>query len=306
MAFVPSRPDPALIAGIPFGEAWLALSDPSDRGRCDPFSVSDRMGLYRLLVERCNPHGGLGTDDRMSPFWGYASQLAWQHRSGRLGAASSDAIAPASWWGVCNHALCVVPYAAAMELGAVPTLVFEHRGAAVAPVAAEHARSMDRWCHAIGAMIALRPGDDVEPVRFAVWRAHLTSIETAVRVHRNAFDAMPAAERRFASGWVRMVDLFGACAMRTDLARLSGGDGSLPPRVLADDRVDDLSRHERSTIRRVFALADRPRWRWALELKVWRRMMRTRPARDDSEGVLATLLGKAAGRERIRALRYLI
>jgi len=49
--------------------------------------------------------------------------------------------------------------------------------------------------------------------------------------------ALPADEQRFARGWIRMVDLFGAAALRTDLAYLaSHGTGALPGRMLFDSR----------------------------------------------------------------------
>jgi hypothetical protein len=295
--------DPTLLARVPFGADWRGAVLPPDGSACDPLDAGTRMAMYRLLVERASPRGGFGPGAHLSPFWGYASQLAWQQRSGRLGTAGVNAIDPASWWGACNYSLSVVPYLAAMQVGAVPRLAF--------PAPAPHyAAALASWRDACGAIAALAPGDDLEPVRFAVWRAHLESIQTAVRAHRDAFAAMPRAEQRFARGWVRMVDLFGACAMRTDLEKLAAvAGGTLPPRVLADDAPEalaDLSRHERSTVRRVFALADRPGWRWRVELAAWRRVMRARAARDESEVILGGLLGR--GREtwpiRLRALRY--
>src|SRR5439155_23288762 len=104
----------------------------------------------------------------------------------------------------------------------------------------------------------------------------------------------------------RRVGLFGAAALRTDVQRLvEPGAGALPSRVLADDAtLEALDRGERRTARRVLALAARPGWRWALEVRAWRRIMRTRPARDDAERLIGGLIGgdRAA---RMRALKYL-
>ena len=302
MSLAPPFPDPALLARVPFGDDWRGLEVPAEGAACDPLDVRVRMAMYRLLVERASPRGGFGPGAHLSPFWGYASQLAWQHRSGRLGGRGT-AIDPESWWGVCNYALSVVPYLAATQVAAAPRLVFEAPPPGYRPALA-------RWREAFTEMAALAPGDDLEPVRFAVWRAHLESIETAVRAHRPAFEAMPRAEQRFARGWVRMVDLLGAAAMRTDLERLAAvGGGTLPPRILVDDTpaaLADLTRHERSTVRRVLALADRPPWRWSVELVAWRRIMRARAARDESEVILGGLLGRgrAAWPVKLRALRY--
>ena len=312
MPFAATRPDHALLSRLPFGDDWLALADPSDTGLCDPLDARHRMAMYRLLIERANQRGAFGERDAMCPFWGYASQLAWQERSGRLSAAGpgTGAIDADSWWGACNYALSVIPYLAAADIGLVPQLRLEH-GGRPAPPPDFYQRPRARWRHALQAMAALRPGDDLEPIRFAVWRAHLDSIETAVRTSHRAYRALPPSERRFARGWVRTVELFGAAALRTDLERIAEhGGGALPPHMLQSedvrDPMPDMSRAERRTVRIVFALADRPGWRWALEIRVWRRMMRSRAARDEAEVILAGMFGR--GRElwpiRVRALGY--
>ncbi len=296
MTYASTRPDPARLARVAFGEDWLAL-DPASLAGADVMDVRVRMGMYRLLVERTNPHGALGPHDELSPFWGYASQLAWQARSGRLG-SSTYGIAAASWWGACNYALSVVPYVAAMQLALVPPLAVELDRAYMGALATWHA--------AFRAITA--PACDHDLVRLTVWRAHLESITLAVQRHDHDYRAMPDAEQRFARGWVRMVDLFAAAAVRTDLEKLiETGGGALPSRVLrAGDPHEDLSRHERSTVRRVGELADRPHWRWALEMRVWRRMMRTAAARRDAESMLAGMFGKDRWSAAARAVGYML
>ncbi len=301
MSFEASRPDPARLVRMPFGDAWLTLVDPADLVTANPMDARVRMGMYRHLIEQLNPHGRFGRHDEFSPFWGYASQLAWQQRSGRLGGAGhvvarsgfagprsgaegdAHSIADGSWWGACNFALSVVPYAAAMDLDLVPRIPVRVDG--YAPV-------MPAWQSALRAMIARDADHDT--VRVLVWAAHLASITLAVASHDIAFRALPAPERRFARGWVRMVDLFAAAAVRTDLDKLiETGGGALPPRMLTDgDSRADFHRYEASTVRRVGELSDRPSWRWGMEVRVWRRIMRTSVARADAEQLLAGMLGK--------------
>ncbi len=289
------------LARIAFGQDWLTL-DPawlaSPDAMADPMDVRVRMGMYRLLVERTNPHGDFGTHDELNPFWGYASQLAWQHRSGRLG-EGPYAITATSWWGACNHALCVVPYIAAMQLGLVPAL-------AIPSLARAYEPALAAWRDALRTMTAA--SCDHDAARVAIWRAHLASITLAVALHEHEYRAMPEAEQRFARGWVRMVDLFAAAAVRTDLEKLiETGGGALPLRVLrAGDPHGDLPRYERSTVRRVGELADRPAWRWAAAMRIWRRMMRTRTARLDAERLLAGMFGKDAWSAGARAVIYLL
>ena len=124
--FAAARPDPDRIARIAFGGDWTSL-DPDVLAGGDVLDVRVRMGMYRLLVERTNPDGTYGAHDELHPFWGYASQLAWQARSGRLGPAA-PVIERDSWWGACNYALSVVPYVAAMQLDSDDVRAWRHAG----------------------------------------------------------------------------------------------------------------------------------------------------------------------------------
>ncbi|HEY1559196.1 MAG TPA: Leg1-related protein [Kofleriaceae bacterium] len=291
MAFSPTRPDRARLARVPFGDAWLALDSPRAGEMCDVLDVRVRLAMYRLLVESC---AGFGAHDERSPFWGYASQLAWQHRSGRLGDPRGFAIDAASWWGACNYALSVVPYAFAAELGRVPALRF-----AAVPESYRVVRAV--WRDAFAAMQA----GDGDHARVALWRAHVASIAAACARHGADLAALPAEEQRFARGWIRMVDLFGAAAIRTDLELLVQDSGALPSRVLAAGDLADLPRAERSSARRVCALADRPSLRWRAELALWRRSMRSRSARAESSQLFTLFLGHTRSvRGGLRALAY--
>jgi len=302
MAFAGARPDSEKLSRLPFGDAWHALVDPGDLAGCDVMDTRVRLGMYRLLIERLNPHGLYGTRDELNPFWGYAAQLPGRQRRGGPGGGPHSR-ADGSWWGACNYALSVVPYAAAMQRGHVPTLRFDvepiYRGPAGAPV-------MSAWHRAFDVMVARRT--DLDRVRVAVWRAHLVSITLAVKSHDAAFRAMSATEQRFARGWVRMVDIFAAAAVRTDLDKLvETGGGALPTRVLREeDALDGMHRYEISTVKRVGMLADEPRWRWGLAMRVWRRVMRTPRARADAGQTPAGGFGKGAkgGPVRARALAY--
>jgi hypothetical protein len=279
------------LARLPFGNDWRSCGAPIP----NVYDVRSRLAMYRVLVEGTAARGTFGDDAELHPFWGYASQLAWQHRSGRLG-ATPNVIDRDSWWGGCNYALSVVPFVAAMQLGLVPPLELHHDRAYDDVILTWH-----------DAFAVLTSSDDLDAIRLAIWRAHLESITLAVRRLDREFRALPAAEQRFARGWVRMVDLFAAAALRTDLDKLvETGGGALPSRVLHDDAIDDLPRHERSTVRRVGALADRSQRRWPIDVAVWRRIMRTRNARLDAERLLAAMLGSGneVWRGRLRAVAY--
>ena len=270
----------------------------------DPASVRDRHEMYRLLIERTNPKRVLGDHHQLSPFWGYDAQLSWQHASGRLGPGDgigrSDRIDPGSWWGACNYALSVVPYAVAMAHDLVPHATLDLRG---------YTAALPHWHGAFHRMMALNVESgpvDLEPLRFAIWRAHLASITLATARHTRELARLAPPERAFARGWIRMVDLFGAAALRTDLEYLEARPASLPSRLLrAHDDFADLPRHERSTAKRVIQLGERPAWRWPVELALWKRIMRTRASRDQLETVMIEVFAKdPCGK--LRAARRLI
>ncbi|HEY0254106.1 MAG TPA: Leg1-related protein, partial [Kofleriaceae bacterium] len=177
--------------------------------------VGARRELYRRLID-------LGpVRPSLSPFWGYDLQLAWQKESGRLG--EGDVIDPKSWWGACNFALSVVPYAAAMATGLVPREVLD---------VSAYTAAMPHWHGAFHRLTQLDHDADLEPLRFAIWRAHLASITIAVERHAAELSRLPSDEQRFARGWVRMVDLFGAAALRTDREYLDPRPASLPRQIL--------------------------------------------------------------------------
>ncbi|MFT3692837.1 MAG: Leg1-related protein [Kofleriaceae bacterium] len=249
--------------------------------------VSGRRQLYRELI-------ALGpVRPELSPFWGFDLQLQWQQASGRLG--QGDDIPAESWWGACNFALSVIPYAAAMALKLVPDVALDTRG---------YERAMPHWHGAFHRLTQLEPDADLEPFRFAIWRAHLASITIAVERNAARLARLPLDEQRFARGWVRMVDLFGAAALRTDREYLDPRPASLPRQIL-DGNLDQLTRHERSSARRITMLGDRPRYSWPVELAIWKRMMHTRAARDHIDQALADIFGPSK-RGKLRALRRLL
>lgn len=288
MAFDPARLHPTLLDAVPLGARWRALEELPVGSAVDTDDVGVRMAMYRRLIESTNPRGALGAHDELHPLWGFAHQLAWQQRSGRLGGAggSSDAIDPASWWGRCNYALSVVPYWVAMEDGLVPRLQ-------LARPTQMYLMATSTWQGALRMMVAYVRDADLEPLRLEVWRAHLHGLDAARREHVEKHTALPLEERHFATGWARMVDLFAAAGWRTDLERIAHDGGALPSRMLrAREDFADLPKPERAMARLVAGLGARAPWRWAVEARMWDRMMRERAERLDAERLLAALFGK--------------
>ncbi|CAE8735248.1 unnamed protein product [Polarella glacialis] len=139
--------------------------------------------------------------------WGYAVQLDWQWRSGRLGCEVGDSsIAPESWWGRMNYTLCALPYVAAADAGLLE-------------LASEFVASG-------GAEEASRP-------ELAVWKAHTATLNAATPLYSAEFALQPVSEQSFGAGWARFVEVLAALHFRTDLDFIAQtGAGYLPPHVL--------------------------------------------------------------------------
>lgn len=289
-----------LLAKSPLASLWPNLPPLTDS--VDPFSFSQRMALYRLLIEASNAHGLFGDDNLLNIFWGYTFQLHWQWRSGRYRAEdeqADDYLHPNSMWGYGNYSLCVIPYVAAVQEGLAPPLTIKSAPAsslvsyasgggdgqpfAVPPVFVE---AVAEWRRFFAFLASLRVGDDVEPVRFRLWRAHGASLEASAIDTPTLYPGQSKLEQEFLSGWVRMVDFLGAAAWRTDIEfMLVNGLDVLPERVLTDadvpGQVPDMDKQVNTNLKSIFGLVRQPPRRFAFNLWLWKRAMRTRPARDE-------------------------
>ena len=317
---------PPALARSPLAEIWPQL--PSLAGTVDPFSFRQRLALYRLLMDSSNQQGVFGTDNAGNPFWGYSFQLHWQWRSGRYHVEDGqpgDLIHPNSLWGFNNYALSVIPYVGAVQAGLAPELSLVAAPAGcpapyasgggptpfhIPPVFAEAVAEWRRFFALIG---TLRAGDDTEPVRFALWKAHATSLEAAEHDSPALASGVSVKEQTFLRGWVRMVDFLGTAAWRTDLDfMLVNGLDVLPERVLTDHdvpgHIPDMDAQVNANVGSIFELQGQSKARFAFNLWLWKRAMRTRPARNDVLEMLAAQFAPTPeNREaRRRLMRYMI
>jgi hypothetical protein len=305
-----------------FAPLWRdlpALSEP-----LDPFDFRQRMAVYKLLIDRTNPRQIFGADNAMNIFWGYASQLEWQHRSGRLTSPDTPPgrITPESWWGSCNYALSILPLIAAMCAGTIPPLEillpagYPHKfaagggraGAFVVPPAFD--AGMSAWQDYFR-QVETFPGGDVEPLRFASWRAHLLTITAASALYADDAARYSTAERSFGAGWIRMVDFLGVAAWRTDLNyMLEFGQGVLPERMMTDaDRhgsIADMNAQTNANLKNIAQLGSQSPLRYGLSLWLWKRAMRTRQARAEAPKMLDATFNPTPQNlpERQRLTRY--
>lgn len=195
----------------------------------------------------------------------------------------------------------------------------------VRPVPASLRAGVADWRAYFELVAATPPGGDDEPLRTALWRAHKTCLDVVAAElagpgpDRNGTDrngtapVLPAEELEFLRGWCRMVDFLWAAAWRTDFDSVTGhGLDVLPERLLGPgDRPGpgtDLPRKVRRNVRSVLGLARLPDRRYAVNLWLWRRVMRTREARDAVLPLLDAVFSPRRDNrpERVRLLRYLL
>ncbi|MBW0102977.1 Leg1-related protein [Pseudonocardia sp. KRD291] len=322
-----SATHPAELAEHDLYGSWAA----ADLGpRFDPFAFAQRMAAYRSLIEHTNHDGLFGADNRGNPLWGLMFQHQWQFRTGRLGPASrtDGRIDPAAPWGYGNYVLCVVPWLGAVGAGTVPDAElagpdapgpFDHaRGGVTGDryVPVELAAGVADWRAYFELVAATPPGGDDEPLRSALWKAHKTCLDVVSRTLSARDPFHPAEEIEFLRGWCRMVDFLWAAAWRTDFDSMTDhGLDVLPERILGPrDRAGaagDLPRTVRRNVRSVRGVRGLARTsdrRYAVNLWLWRRVMRTRGARDDVLPLLDAVFDPRRDnrRRQLRLLRYLL
>jgi hypothetical protein len=317
--------EPPRLIEMPFYALWHTLPDLTDH--IDPFRFVERAAAYKRLIECTNTGGVFGEYNEMNFFWGYLAQLHWQYESGRLHGLDTpkSLIDPASAWGAFNYTLSILPLIAAMQVGLTPAID-------IAPAPGAHA---DRYAHGGGAepysippafdetmrkwravfeqIAAFPAGQDIEPLRYAVWNAHYDTLHACSVIFAREMNALPPPERDFLFGWVRMVDFLAVAAWRTDLDyMLQYGVGVLPPRMMtaADipGRIADMNAMTNSNLKNIAQLTTQPGWRFALSLYLWRRAMRSRAARADAPKMLDATFNPHPGNaaERRALLRYML
>jgi len=309
---------PAELAELDLFTVWTTARELGDR--FDPFRFEQRMAGYRLLIDATNRDGLFGVDNRHNPLWGLMFQHQWQFRTGRLGATArtDGAIDPDAPWGYGNYTLSVVPWLGAAAAGVVPNLTIadppgpSRFGYVVdGRVPDELAPGVQDWCDFFVLVRESGWAADLEPIRLALWKAHKTCLDVVVgRIA--GVDPAPysALELTFLRGWCRMVDYLWAAAWPTDFGFMTEhGLDALPERLLetAED-LGALPGRARRNVRNILRLANTPTWRYNVNLRLWKRIMRTRAARDDVLAMLDAVFNprKDNAAQRRRMLGYLL
>ncbi|WP_199443789.1 Leg1-related protein [Umezawaea beigongshangensis] len=280
---------PEELTALDLYSVWMTADDLEEA--FDPFRFEQRMAAYRLMIDSTNPADRFGADNRHNPLWGLMFQHQWQFRTDRLGADTrrNGRIDPDSPWGYGNYTLSVVPWLAAGAAGVVPVLPVadpptpsRFRYVTGGDVPEELVDAVDDW-RAYFTLVSRSGAADPEQARLALWKAHKTCLDVVVRAITDADTApWPDLEITFLRGWCRMVDYLWAAAWPTDFGFMTAhGLDVLPETLLTTpEDVRALPPKVRGNVTNVIGLATTPGWRYQLNLMLWKRIMRTREARD--------------------------
>jgi len=279
---------PEELATLDLYSVWTTAEDLG--AVFDPFRFEQRMAAYRLMIQNTNPADGFGADNRHNPLWGLMFQHQWQFRTGRLGTGTrrDGRIDPDSPWGYGNYTLSVIPWLGAEAAGVVPALPvadpptrsrFRYVTGGVVPE--ELAAGVADW-RAYFTLVREGGAADPELARMALWKAHKTCLDVVVGALADVDTTpWPDQEVTFLRGWCRMVDYLWAAAWPTDFAFMTAyGLDVLPETLLtAPEDVRALPGKARGNVANILRLATMPKWRYDLNLRLWKRVMRTREAR---------------------------
>jgi hypothetical protein len=306
---------PPELAELDLFEVWTTAEELA--GRFDPFRFEQRMAGYRLLIDATNRAGLFGVDNRHNPLWGLMFQHQWQFRTGRLG-GTDGAIDPDAPWGYGNYTLSVIPWLGAVAANVVPGLTIagppgpsRFRYVEGDRVPEELTLGVADWRDYFALVRASADGADREPLRLALWKAHKTCLDVVVTQIAGINPApYSPLELTFLRGWCRMVDYLWAAAWPTDFDFMTAhGLDVLPETLLVHgEDLNALPDRARRNVKNILRLARTPGWRYNVNLFLWKRVMRTRAARDDVLSLLDAVFNprKDNADQRRRMLGYLL
>lgn len=305
------------------GKTWLNTKVVS--GIINPFNFYHRIFIYKRLINATNQNGFFGKDNALNPLWGLCYQLQWQYSSGRLNSQqTANEILPDSPWGYGNFTLSIIPYLGAVLAGIVPDITIKasdkksrfnylHGENSEQRIVPEELQPcITDWAAYFKLVAKTSLNTDDEPLRLALWKAHKTSLDVvAAKLDHIKPVIYSPIEIDFLRGWCKMVDFLWAAAWPTNhIATMRNGIDVLPHRPLqkldlGNDFID-FSKDARNNTRSVLELATLSPFRHNLGLSIWKRIMKTRKARDEAELLLEFLFDKNASfKQRVYVFKYL-
>jgi hypothetical protein len=241
-----------------FNEYWSTLPSiiaNDNNNVVNPYDFSHRMAIGKYLIENTNTGGeeiwGSSGNSFLHGysskhwFWGYLTQMDWQHRSGRFlnplewqqdnnndnnDNNDNNKISKLSWWGYMNLDLSIAVYCGAAEAGLVPKITLldsDNDTLLKDDIGFQKCVQIwkDFWMNDHAAFILNSnernkrkkedDDDDDEEQSMLVlyqslWKTHTEIIEIGLQYGKELQDILPKEDRNVGLGWCNMVELLSA------------------------------------------------------------------------------------------------
>lgn len=262
--------------------------------------------------------------------WGYAAQMDWQHRSGRLafgsdGTDDDDALSSKSWWNYMNFCFSVAILLAANNTrllsqafgGKSIAIELDQKSQELVERDVPVQRCIESWENLFRNGYKEYTDSVIEQVdmsdakfrqlRFKyqgrVWQAHTAVIDCAVDGTKatELLSLLPVQEQNFGRGWAGFVEILAAATFPTDLVTIKRDGAGFLPLVLVSDAVykdwtensDGLSTRDRRHYKAVLAAQDTleaPPSQNAMVTSFFKRIVRTESVSRTMPGTVVKLV----------------
>lgn len=301
------------------------LEAPQIHNHVNPFRFTQRIAIYKHLIEATNHNNRFGVDNAMNPLWGLLFQLLWQDRSHRLGThffRDPDTINPNAPWGYGNFLLCILPLIAAADVKIINSVQLEapkektnhkyiwHKKNGELHIPEEFKSARESWGNYFNATQDSKLDSDT--LQKKLWDAHKSCIDAFIQnfdLSKNSYYSHN--EIHFIRGWCRTMDFLWKAAWPTNFEfMLFNGIDVLPERLLNKEDNDraftDLDSHIRRNIRNILRVADHSDRMHKIQLWLWSRIMRSKEAREKVTMLLENMFDPALNTfsNRKELLRY--
>ncbi|XP_051020539.1 protein LEG1 homolog [Acomys russatus] len=270
----------------------------------DPWVITDRMGMYRILLKQTAPYfASYAPENEQNILWGLPLQFGWQYTTGRLAdptgmtdcgyeAGDTLCVSVDSWWADVNYYLSVLPFLAAVDSGilGIPSdqisilpplkdqMMFCYT---VSGCQSAFPEAMGRWSAFFQYMQS--PSSDFDGLLEYLWAAHTSSLEYPTRAFVDRYAYYSDQEANFEKNWAIAVDYIAATRLPTTLSRVHSFQNGLPPRVLVDTDIApyiaDFTPLQNKVLVLLNVLGNIHHFTGSLFLTAWESAMSTKAAR---------------------------
>ncbi|EDO43978.1 predicted protein [Nematostella vectensis] len=328
MTLVTAKPQPSF-SSSPYPPEWTkAPSSLSDfpvreiQGRnvtvIDAWTYLGRLGAYRVLVEATREYfSDWGFNNTGNLLWGLPLQFGWQKTTGRLrkpltmGNATSnfhesEKVSPYSWWADMNYFLSILPLLGAVNAGTLnplgfpvyvlgPNSVTSEFCSGVKQCSEKYPEVIDRWTEFFKHLRDKKHDPAKDITLGYLWKAHTTSIHSALPLFTDVLALLPQPEINFGTGWAQLVKFIAACHFQTNLNNTHAQQIlGLPPRMLhSRDHppfIRDFTTKQNTCLAVINLILDVQKLSNGGALKLWEKAMCSAQGRKDGRNLLENLL----------------